>query len=338
MALEVGVTAGPSRKVTVQVSELFELHFALFLDRCSEQKRGHRQPDWLEQFMRDHAELHRRLLGFWDSPGYHAWDELLLVAHHNGTLLDEDIGRFFERLPVSLTERIDVPDLPTETPDVRPIVVARLEKLRTDATARAAYVTLLEDAWAVFEQLWESEGRARALEMAHTLRIQNLTLDALRHLLPGVTMLRREEYESTLQNAIDNDELVIVPLFLAADGQCIFELPGVLYIGAGVESGRKVERKREQAEKAATRLKVLSDPTRVSMVMQLMHHPSTITDLANYFELSQPTVSVHMKVLREAGLVDSAKMANQTRYRVEPDRVWRYVTETLREVGVDEPA
>ena len=33
-----------------------------------------------------------------------------------------------------------------------------------------------------FEEFWESEGRARALEMAHTLRIQNLTLDALRHL------------------------------------------------------------------------------------------------------------------------------------------------------------
>ncbi|MEX1103518.1 MAG: metalloregulator ArsR/SmtB family transcription factor [Dehalococcoidia bacterium] len=337
MALEVGVAAGQSRKVTVQVSELFELHFALFLDRCTEQKPGHKQAPWLEQFMRDHGELHRRLLDFWESPGYFAWDEILPVANQTGTLLDENIDRFFARLPAALAKHIPVPELPTETPDVAPIVRARLEKLRTDERVRGDYVALLEEAWAVLDQLWEKEGRARSIEMARSLRIQNPTLDALRRLLPGVTMLRREEYESTLQAAIDRDELVIVPLWLAADGQCIFELPGVLYVGAGVESGQKVERKREQAEKAAGRLKELSDPTRVSMVMQLIHHPSTITDMANYFELSQPTVSVHMKVLREAGLVAADKMGNQTRYRVDPGAVWEYVSGTLRELGVDEP-
>ena len=337
MALEVGVRAGQTRRVTVQVSELFELNFALFLDRCSEQKRGHRQPAWLERFMAEHPDLHARLLAFWDSPGYYAWDEMLVAAHHTGTLLDETIDRFFQRLPGALAGYIPVPELPTETPDVAPTVRERLERLRTDRNLRSAYVAILQETWDVLRDPWLKGGRAQALEMARSLRIQNPTLDALRHLLPGVTMLRREEYEPTLQAALDNDELVIVPLFLAADGQCIFELPGVLYIGAGVESGQKVERKREQAEKAAGRFKVLSDPTRVSIIVQLIHHPSTITDLANYFELSQPTVSVHMKVLREAGLVVATKSGNQTRYHSEPERVWAFVTDTLRELSVDEP-
>jgi ArsR family transcriptional regulator len=337
MALEVGVRADQTRKVTVQVSELFELNFALFLDRCSEQKRGHRQPPWFEQFIAEHPELHARLLAFWDSTGYYAWDEMLVAAHHTGTLLDPTLDRFFQRVPAALAEHIPVPDLPTETPDVAPIVRQRLERLRTDRTLRSAYIAILQETWDALRETWEKSGRAQALEMARALQVQNPTLDGLRHLLPGVTMLRREEYEPILQAALDRDELVIVPLSFAVDGQCIFELPGVLYIGAGVESGQKIERKREQAEKAAGRLKVLSDPTRVSMIVQLIHQPSTITDLANYFELSQPTVSVHMKVLREAGLVVATKSGNQTRYRAEADRVWEFVTNTLRELGVDEP-
>src|SRR5688572_24831990 len=337
MALEVGAPAGRTSGVTVQVSELFELNFALFLDRCSEQKHGHAQPAWLEAFMRDHGDLHRRLLDFWESPGYHAWDEMLVAAATSGTLLDETIDRFFERLPATLGRRIEVPDLPTETPDVRPTVQARLDRLRTDEALRQDYVAILREFWDVLDPLWTKGGRAQSVEMARTLRIQHPTLDGLRHLLPGVTMLRREEYEPILQAALDRDQLVIVPLYFAVDGQCVFELPGVLYIGAGVDSGRKVERKREQSEKAAGRLKVLSDPTRVSIIVQLIHQPSTITDLANYFELSQPTVSVHMKVLREAGLVKSVKVGNQQRYRVDPAEVWGYVGETLRELGVDEP-
>ncbi|MGH2609640.1 MAG: hypothetical protein ACRDHF_11215, partial [Tepidiformaceae bacterium] len=265
MALELGAPPTQARKVVVQTSELFELHFALFLGRCSEQKRGHPQPDWMVDFMRDHDGLHQRLLSFWESPpGYFAWDEMLLVAHHNGTLLDETIDRFFERLPAALAGRVPVPALPTETPDVAPIVTARLESLRTDAAARDEYVALLQEAWGVLGEVWERSGRGPAMDMARSLRVPEPTLDGLRKLLPGVTMLRREEYEPILQEAIDADEIVIVPLWLAGDGQCIFDLPGILYLGVGVESGQKVERKREQAEKAAARLKVLSDPTRVS--------------------------------------------------------------------------
>ncbi len=337
MALEVGVRAGQTRGVSVQLSELFELNFVLFLDRCSKEKPGHRQPPWLDQFMAGHPDLHARLLGFWDSPGYFAWDEMLVAAHHTGTLLDETIDRFFERLAGALAGYIGVPDLPTETPDVAPTVRERLERLRADPDLRARYVAILQETWSALDGIWATRGRGEALAMARSLRVQNPTLDGLRHLLPGVTMLRREEYEPILEAALDNDELVIVPLFFAADGQCIIELPGVLYIGVGLESGQKVERKREQAEKGAARLKVLSDPTRVSMVMQLIYHPSTITDLANYFELSQPTVSVHMKVLREAGLVTATKNGNQTRYGAEAGRVWSFVTDALRELGVDEP-
>ncbi len=67
----------------------------------------------------------------------------------------------------------------------------------------------------------------------------------------------------------------------------------------------------EPADTAATvdLLKALADPTRLSMVATLKRHgqPVCICDLVSVFELSQPTVSHHMAVLKAAGLVKVEK-------------------------------
>ena len=67
----------------------------------------------------------------------------------------------------------------------------------------------------------------------------------------------------------------------------------------------------EPAETAATvdLLKALADPTRLSMVATLKRHgqPVCICDLVSVFELSQPTISHHMAVLKAAGLVKVEK-------------------------------
>jgi len=56
-------------------------------------------------------------------------------------------------------------------------------------------------------------------------------------------------------------------------------------------------------------LKALADPTRLSMVATLRKHvqPVCICDLLAVYELSQPTISHHMAVLKEAGLVSWEK-------------------------------
>jgi ArsR family transcriptional regulator len=334
MALEVGAPPQRSQRIRLLVSELHELNFALFLDRCGELKPDHKPVDWLGDFRRDHPELYERIATFWDSPDYHAFDEMLVYAWHTGTFLDETIDAFFERLPGAMRQKIEVPPLPSERPDVPGIVAERLEMLRTSAELRQRYLAMLTDTWAVLGPLWRKRGRPAVLDAIRGLRDIPANLEGLRRLFPGVTMLRKEQYEPLLQNALDRDQVVIVPLWLAGDGQFLFALPGVLQIGFGLESGRRVEIKREQAERVASRLKVLSDPTRVGMLRQAMHDAATITDLANYFELSQPTVSVHMKALREAGLVDAEKSGNQTRYRARPERIWEYVADALAEIGV----
>ena len=56
-------------------------------------------------------------------------------------------------------------------------------------------------------------------------------------------------------------------------------------------------------------LKALADPTRLSMAATLRRHgqPVCICDLVAVFDLSQPTISHHMAVLKAAGLVTVEK-------------------------------
>ena len=62
----------------------------------------------------------------------------------------------------------------------------------------------------------------------------------------------------------------------------------------------------EQAEQVAPLLKALADPVRLRLLSLVASHPggeACICDLNEAFDLSQPTISHHMKVLHEAGLV-----------------------------------
>lgn len=47
----------------------------------------------------------------------------------------------------------------------------------------------------------------------------------------------------------------------------------------------------------------LADPTRRAMLNRLRTHELTVTELAKPFNMSQPTISRHLKVLERAGLV-----------------------------------
>src|SRR5213080_4094615 len=77
-----------------------------------------------------------------------------------------------------------------------------------------------------------------------------------------------------------------------------------------------------EAEQLASRFKALADPTRVAIVNRLAQAAETcVCDLTAVFELSQPTISHHLKVLRDAGLVESTRRGTWAYYRVMPDAV-----------------
>jgi ArsR family transcriptional regulator, arsenate/arsenite/antimonite-responsive transcriptional repressor len=77
-----------------------------------------------------------------------------------------------------------------------------------------------------------------------------------------------------------------------------------------------------EAEQLARRFKALGDPTRVAIVNRLAGAGEVcVCDLVDESELSQPTVSHHLRILREAGLVDARRRGTWAYYRLLPEAV-----------------
>lgn len=78
---------------------------------------------------------------------------------------------------------------------------------------------------------------------------------------------------------------------------------------------------REHAVRMATVAKALGDPVRVQLVDVLRRHAGKVCvcELVPLFDLSQPTVSHHLKVLREAGIVGSERQGLWAYYFVIPN-------------------
>jgi ArsR family transcriptional regulator, arsenate/arsenite/antimonite-responsive transcriptional repressor len=78
----------------------------------------------------------------------------------------------------------------------------------------------------------------------------------------------------------------------------------------------------EQAAQVAPLLKALADPVRLRLMSLVASHPggeACVCDLNDAFDLSQPTISHHLKVLHEAGLLDRDKRGVWVYYRARTD-------------------
>ena len=76
---------------------------------------------------------------------------------------------------------------------------------------------------------------------------------------------------------------------------------------------------RERARCVAV-FRALGDPTRLEVFRAIAGHgrPICVCDLVERFDVSQPTISHHLKVLREAGLVTFEKRGVWAHYEVDP--------------------
>jgi ArsR family transcriptional regulator len=74
----------------------------------------------------------------------------------------------------------------------------------------------------------------------------------------------------------------------------------------------------EQAERIAPLLKAIADPVRLrllSLVASCAGQEACVCDLNDAFDLSQPTISHHLKVLHQVGLLDRDKRGVWVYYR-----------------------
>ncbi|MGW0250629.1 ArsR/SmtB family transcription factor [Nocardia goodfellowii] len=90
------------------------------------------------------------------------------------------------------------------------------------------------------------------------------------------------------------------------------------------------------AAELASVFKALSDPVRLRLLSAIASRAgqeACVCDLSEGFDVTQPTISHHLKVLREAGLLDSERRASWVYYRVIPEALQRLSAVLLVESG-----
>lgn len=78
----------------------------------------------------------------------------------------------------------------------------------------------------------------------------------------------------------------------------------------------------DEAAQAARVFKALADPARVrllSIVAASAGHEACVCDLTGALDLSQPTISHHLKVLKDAGLLERERRGSWAYYRLRPE-------------------
>jgi ArsR family transcriptional regulator len=77
-----------------------------------------------------------------------------------------------------------------------------------------------------------------------------------------------------------------------------------------------------QAVELARVFKAIGDPVRLRLLSLIASHAggeACVCDLTGAFDLTGPTISHHLKVLREAGIIDGERRGTWIYYRVLPD-------------------
>ena len=65
----------------------------------------------------------------------------------------------------------------------------------------------------------------------------------------------------------------------------------------------------------------LADPKRILILYALSDKPSTVSELVNLLELSQPMISRHLKILRQRGMVNSNRIGTSIKYSLSDSRL-----------------
>jgi ArsR family transcriptional regulator len=76
-----------------------------------------------------------------------------------------------------------------------------------------------------------------------------------------------------------------------------------------------------EAGRLASQFKALGDPTRIAILNRLAGSAEVCVCEFDSFGLSQPTISHHLRILREAGLVTSTRRGTWAYYRLVPEAV-----------------
>jgi DNA-binding transcriptional ArsR family regulator len=283
------------------------------------QRPGHLR-DSLQHLYRGDAQLLRRVNELWspdEQLSYPGYPELSIAAHTGGMLHSADgsdlldhLGDLFKRTPAELP-------LMAERPGDRDRILVRLDALRSSTKRRRIYLDLVSEIWEALRPDWEQYGRKTVQADVAGRQAEMRRAASWRDIMPE-TCQAMERIDEMVAALGPEGELVIVPTYFTQKGKMVIDLPGALMVAVPASDASA---SRARSELLARRLKAISDPTRLALLEGLSRKDMTITEIANSYALAQPTVSNHVKVLREAGLVSTSSDGRSRRLTVRPDIV-----------------
>ncbi|WP_163536973.1 metalloregulator ArsR/SmtB family transcription factor [Gracilibacillus sp. YIM 98692] len=90
-------------------------------------------------------------------------------------------------------------------------------------------------------------------------------------------------------------------------------------------------------QKAAVILKLLGDKTRLTMVKLLENQTCCVCEFVEIFQMSQPSISQHLRKLRDAGLIREERRSQWIFYSLNNDSEWYpFVTSILENLPSQE--
>jgi DNA-binding transcriptional ArsR family regulator len=125
----------------------------------------------------------------------------------------------------------------------------------------------------------------------------------------------------SLKTAVENGELHLylwVEPFRIPDAWVL--LPGSVF-STFAQSGTTMEKFMGFTDELAGRLAALGDPTRLFILRMIRNYNMTNTDMAEYLKISRPTVSIHARILREAGLIRSHQDGRIVQHEIVPEEI-----------------
>ncbi len=237
--------------------------------------------------------------------------ELLLCADQAGAVLDDEPERLFAWLKSGARGAPDRYDLITESPRERATIRARLQKLRGDARVRDSYLGVLVDVWRLASPAWSRHGRAVVTEACAAWKARLDTGAPIHELVAPRHPLTRANEAELAELFAWMAEFTLSPLYFCMSGGHVVALDEVVHIAVPASDLLPTRRVRDAAF-VADRLRVLAEPTRVRILLQAMSAPGGVMELTRSLRVSQPTVSGHLKVLRDAGLVQPQRRGGRT--------------------------